>query len=82
MPLHAAADGVKIGLNVPNIRVSFNARLSAEGDSISVDGELSDLTKTDRALTVYLALPVNALGWQWGQIFAIRKPLIHAIIRC
>ena len=58
--------GVNIGQNVPGLRVSFNARLSAEGDSIGVDGELTDLTKADRAISVYLALPVNALGWQWG----------------
>ncbi len=60
------AGGVNLGQNVPNVRVSFNARVSAEGDAIGVDGELTDLTKMDRAISVYLALPVNALGWQWG----------------
>ena len=60
------AGGVNLGQNVPSARVSFNARVSAEGESIGVDGELTDLTKTDRAISVYLALPVNALGWQWG----------------
>ena len=61
------AGGVNVGANVPGVRVSFNARIQAEGDGISVDGELTDLTKTDRAVSVYLALPLNALGWQWGQ---------------
>ena len=71
IPIHgisqrAKLGGVNIGANVPDIRITFNAKLIAQGDSISVDGEMTDLTKTDRAISVYLALPVNALGWQWG----------------
>ena len=58
--------GVNIGENVPELHVTFNARLEARGDTITVDGELTDLTHADRAVSVYLALPVNALGWQWG----------------
>jgi hypothetical protein len=61
------AGGVNVGANVPGIRVSFNTRIQAEGDGITIDGEMTDLTRTDRALSVYLALPVNAPGWQWGQ---------------
>ncbi len=58
--------GVNIGENVPDLHVTFNARLEARGDTITLDGEITDLTKTDRAVSVYFALPVDALGWQWG----------------
>lgn len=49
------------------LKLRFSAKLVPTGDAISIDGELTDLTKTDRAVTVYLVLPVKADGWQWGQ---------------
>lgn len=61
------AGGYNIGAAVGALRVSFNTRIQTEGDAIAIDGEMTDLTKTDRAVSVYLALPVDALGWQWGQ---------------
>jgi hypothetical protein len=45
----------------------LNARLQPEGDSIGVDAQVLDTTKRDRAVTLYLALPLNATGWDWGQ---------------
>ena len=72
MPVHGVATprsgkkGVNIGQNVPELHITFNARLEAQDGAISIDGEVTDLTKTDRAISVYLALPVNAVGWLWG----------------
>ena len=72
VPMHGVATprngrkGVNIGENVPELHVTFNARMETQGDAISVDGEITDLTKTDRAVSVYLALPVNARGLAVG----------------
>jgi hypothetical protein len=51
----------------PGMGVRFYARIVPNGDALSIDGELTDTTNTDRAVSVYLALPLAADGWRWGQ---------------
>ncbi len=51
----------------PGMGIRFYAKIVPDGDALAVDGELTDTTSTDRAVTVYLALPVGAEGWLWGQ---------------
>ena len=83
-PLTALRGGAKVrkagGINVEcangDVRITFNARIVAEGDSLSIDAECTDVTKTDRALTIYFALPVDALGWQWGQDIRTAETLV------
>ena len=45
------------------LRLTANYRL--QGEALRIDGEVKDLTGTDRAVTVYFTYPVDALGWQW-----------------
>jgi hypothetical protein len=61
------AGGINLGCASGPLHLDFNAAVYSLGDCLEVDGEIDDLTKTDRAVTVYLALPVDAVGWQWGQ---------------
>jgi len=55
-----------IGSGSNAAKVSFTAKITPQADGFAIDGDITDQTKTDRAITVYLALPVNAIGWQWG----------------
>lgn len=57
---------INIGGVVNRLHVVFNAAVYAERDALTIDGELTDTTKSDRAVSVYLALPVNADGWTWS----------------
>ena len=71
VPLRGVVRPYKNGLlvlgTVNPMRLRFTAKLLPEGDAIGVDGELTDLSKTERAITVYLVLPVRGDGWNWGQ---------------
>ncbi len=40
-------------------------RLEAGAESVRIEGAVLDTTGRDRAVTVYLALPVDARGWTW-----------------
>lgn len=61
------AGGLNIGVASGALRTDLNVALYRDGDALAVDGELQELSGADRAVTVYLALPVGAIGWQWGQ---------------
>ncbi|HZO88425.1 MAG TPA: hypothetical protein VFB38_08800 [Chthonomonadaceae bacterium] len=63
----AAGRGVQITGESGPARLRFQARVEPQGDALAVEGTLTDLAGTDRAVTVYLALPIQADGWQWGQ---------------
>ena len=51
---------------VTPLGVAFTAAYTATADRITIHAVLSDTTGSDRALTLYFALPVAAEGWQWG----------------
>ena len=56
-------------------QVKFFAQIVPEGDALAIDGELTDLTRNDRAFTVYFALPVGAEGWLWGDDIRRSRPI-------
>ena len=47
--------------------LALKAEYASAPDHISIKGEVRDLIGRDRAVTVYFALPVDAVGWTWGQ---------------
>jgi len=47
--------------------IQFFAKISPDKGALFVDGEIKDVTKTDRAVSTYFVLPLKATGWQWGQ---------------
>jgi len=72
VPMHGDAhrygeSGVAVDCASAPLHITFSARIEPRGDALAVDGELNDTTGTDRAVTVYLILPIHADGWQWGQ---------------
>lgn len=59
---------------ITSLGLSFTGRYTADADRITIHGEISDTSGSDRALTLYFALPVNAHGWDWGDdVRASRK---------
>jgi hypothetical protein len=60
-------DGVNVSGTLGAQGLRFTATVRPQGDTLAVDGEITDTTNKDRAVTVYFALPVNAEGWRWGQ---------------
>jgi hypothetical protein len=62
-----ALGGLALEATSGDLRVRFSAKILPENDALIIDGEMTDVTRSDRAITVYFALPVQATGWQWGQ---------------
>ena len=50
--------------NALALHASFDG---SAGDRISIDGTVTDLSGTPRAVSVYFALPVDVEGWSWGR---------------
>jgi hypothetical protein len=48
------------------MQLRFTGRIIPEHDAIGIDGDVSDTSNKDRAVTVYFAVPVAADGWSWG----------------
>jgi len=56
-----------------DLGLKLDATLTASSDHITVEGDLVDQAGTDRAVTLYFALPLDATGWTWGD--DIRGPV-------
>jgi hypothetical protein len=65
MPRHAG--GYNIDCVARQQHIVFSAAIYPDGDALAVDGEMTDKTNSDRAVTVYLALPIQATNWLWGE---------------
>ncbi len=50
----------------PQLGLRLKSSLEGAPGDISVRGRLTDTTGRDRALTFLFALPLDAVGWQWG----------------
>jgi len=46
--------------------LAIHAEARAERASVLIHGRVEDTTGRDRAVTAYYALPIDALGWTWG----------------
>lgn len=57
---HGFDDGEALG-------VKLQTRAEATGDAVHVTAQLTDTTGADRAVTFLYALPLDAVGWRWGQ---------------
>jgi len=55
--------------------VKVEAESRAEATHVAVRGRVTDLTGTDRAVTVAFALPVDASGWHWGDDVRHARPM-------
>jgi len=50
----------------PELGLKIETHLTAHPNHLVVEGQISDLRGSDRAVTLVFALPVNASGWSWG----------------
>ncbi len=51
----------------PELNLRLKTQIKAQQDSILFEGRVSDTTGRDRAVTLLFALPLDAVGWQWGE---------------
>lgn len=51
---------------LPELSVSLDTACAAAAGYISFSGRLSDLTGRDRAVEVGYEIPLQAMGWNWG----------------
>lgn len=58
--------GAQFSATDDELKLRLRADFKAMKRCIRVDGEIEDLSGTDRAVTVYFALPLNAIGWFWS----------------
>ncbi len=65
--------GVDLASGAAGIRASL--RIEPKGEALALDAELSDLNKTERAVTLYFALPVEASGWKWGDDIRLARKI-------
>jgi hypothetical protein len=48
------------------LNLKLKATIKPRPDSLLVEGRVSDTAGRDRAVTLLFALPVDAIGWHWG----------------
>lgn len=46
--------------------LKLSAQFSAATNHLALEGRLQDTTSKDRAITLVFALPLDAVGWRWG----------------
>ncbi len=59
--------GLEISGANGDLRLRYTLKITQERDALAIDGEITDVNRDNRALSVYLVLPIDATGWQWGQ---------------
>jgi len=50
----------------PELGLKIKTQFLAQSNHVAIEGRLSDLRGKDRAVTLVFALPIDALGWSWG----------------
>ncbi len=63
--LERDGDALVLKAQDEQLKLALDARLTAHDDHIRIEGTVRDLTGEDRAVSVYFALPVDAIGWDW-----------------
>ena len=61
-----AQNGVAVESASDPMQIRFTGRIIPERDALGIDGDVTDISNTDRAITVYFAIPIAADGWSWG----------------
>ncbi len=51
----------------PSLSLSLQLDIEEEEHAISFKGRLTDQTQTPRVISLVFAIPVDAVGWQWGE---------------
>ncbi len=72
-----AMDGDDLVLSAEDeeLRLALDAELSAHDDHIAISGTVRDLAGEDRAVSVYLSLPVDATGGVWHDGMTVAREI-------
>lgn len=57
------------------VNINLEAIFTGHLERIEADIYIKNLTDSNRALTIYFALPINMRGWTWGDDIRISKPI-------
>jgi hypothetical protein len=60
-----AGDNLLLRARDETLRLALDARIAPKDGHIAVDGTVRDLTGEDRAISVYVSLPLDAFGGLW-----------------
>ncbi|MGB9608342.1 MAG: hypothetical protein ACPL7E_07385, partial [bacterium] len=55
----------KQSVELKDASLLFQAIYESHRDYIKVRGNIKDISGNDRAITIYFALPIDAIGWFW-----------------
>jgi hypothetical protein len=50
----------------PELDLKLNATVQSRPNHLLIEGRVSDARGKDRAITLLFALPLDAIGWRWG----------------
>ncbi len=59
----------------PNLGLLLRATIVTNADHLAVAGTVTDTTGLDRAVMLLFAIPLDALGWSWGQDIREQRPV-------
>ncbi|HUS80612.1 MAG TPA: hypothetical protein VM283_05040, partial [Armatimonadota bacterium] len=71
--LRAEGGAVHQSARVESLGLALEASWRSSGDHVEVEGLVRDLRGEDRAVTVYLALPLAEADWQWWDSAAVAR---------
>ncbi len=74
-PIEVAGEAVLLHGEDDELQLAVDARVVSRGDHIDVSGTVRDLTGEDRAVSVYLALPVDATDGQWHDDMTVTREI-------
>ncbi len=60
------------GGSCSELGLEVSAKVTSQKDHLMVQGDIRETTGKDRAITLVFALPLEAVGWQWG------RDILHA----
>ena len=61
----AEGDGATVEGEFPGLDLRLTASIRPARGALQISGDLQDTTGTDRAISLYFALPLDAAGWTW-----------------
>ncbi|MBM3472150.1 MAG: hypothetical protein FJX75_02610 [Armatimonadetes bacterium] len=66
---------VRLQAACPELKLDLSASLRAQGDAVRIDGEVRDGTAADRAVAVYVVLPADSVGGEFGRDMRTAVPI-------
>ena len=68
-------NGVRLTGTCPELQLELEATLSRHAEALRLDGTVTDLTGSDRAVCVYWVLPLDLVGGEWPDDMRHSRPI-------